>query len=219
MKKILFILTLVLTLVLPCAQNVYAAQNYYKDKNYWTEFSVLDNEGKYNYALDFLTSKSVSVSDKPYVFMVHNFSGHYFILFSETPALVDSNGKFLQDNENLCTLIRFYSNDYDGQILISDDFYANNYGNVPPLNDSNTVIHYSNYDFCDASGNVIYSKVSFPKPQIILGTPEPVLSQVVTQENPLKEILILLPMAIPCWVGFVALRKALRILETILRTA
>lgn len=71
----------------------------------------------------------------------------------------------------------------------------------------------SSHNIVDDNGNVVFQKPSEP-----LGIPREILAQIITQENPLKEILVLLPMVIPCLVGYVALRKGLRTLVTILRT-
>ena len=207
MKKFLFIFILVLSLVLPGARNVYAAEYEYSDiasqfNDKFEEFYPDVNLSDYLYYADFFISTD---SSTPRNTWFRAYSNEFLSLnrtSEEWQRLVCSN----MDNV-LCVYYDFYPFDN------GTDEWKSTSGTFG-IKDNRDYIVASNYDIYDDSGTLVFQKPSDP-----LGIPREILIQVITQENPLKEILKLLPMAIPCLVGFVALRKALRTLETILKTA
>lgn len=198
MKKFLFIFALVVSLVLAGTGSVVYAMDYPSNL---PDFPSLPYAPEDSYHIIYLNSDSV-----------------YYLLVIEAPDKESVQVKYVDDYltsiyvGSLSTLREFklVNNSWQHVTNTSLERKWTNHG--MSVNHQGYV--YSDIDIYDSEGNIF-----FPVPPGPLGMPEGILTQILTQENPLMEILKLLPMAIPCLVGFVALRKALRTLETILKTA
>lgn len=208
MKKFLFIFALVVSLVLPGARNVYAAEYEYSDvvdlfDVHFLELLPDSNLSDFPYYVDVCYSTVVGSVTKV------SFSRVY----ANMPIL-----KYDYTSKQF----KLSTSDPDNVMIITFDTYPDDSQTDKwRLNVNHLGLTIDSYPFVGSNHDIYHSDgtLVFHRPQKILGIQEPVLIQVITQENPLKEILKLLPMAIPCLVGFVALRKALRTLETILKTA
>lgn len=244
MKRFLFILTLVVSLLLPCAQNVYAAVA--------VNLTFADSDKPYT--IENLTLEGFSYDGQDYVFNTGAWvnkdtvfcyfdSGKLRFVFFNSAECIITNGCYkgssyypqicisssadylfytdyvLNDNNTLG--INSYSDCTTYNLVLNSTYSSRseavNLNNI--MNSTFDSILLSNKDLTFNNGD--YAGITFFRPpqKLILGVQEPVLIQAVTQENPLKEILKLLPMAIPCLIGYAALRKALRTLATILKTA
>ena len=186
MKRFLFIFTLLVSLLLPCTLNVYAA-----DIPNWPEdVPTITESFEYDHIIIFDTG------DGSYIAHGSNVSPYY------------KDGALFYPLPNIVRIIQY---------LPSNGLWNMNYFNETNYRYSSNAsnLFWSNHDIYNEDGTELF----FQLPQPVLGMEKEILAQVVTQENPLTEILTLLPMVIPCLVGFVALRKALRTLETILKTS
>ena len=225
MKRFLFMFAFVVSLLLPCVKNVYAASSTDDSQNYLSYVEGYSQEEIYNFLRDYISSKNFNLDSYPYVYFLDRSdfvesndlnTSSYLLFLSSGPAIYNSSSKCLRFKDVNFVEVSIYSSSGNGKIFYNYNT-AFNY-NYVDLSYSQEYLVYSNYEVFNGD-TLFMPKMSFPRPQIILGMEKTVLSQVVAQENPLKEILTILPMVIPCWVGFVALRKALRLLATILRTA
>lgn len=259
MKKSIFIITLVFTLLLSCSGGglvAYAAYgdsiSFYND-NVSISSVVLDEvsesgfsyEGvSYAYPDEILNFIKANSLDSFFVtrYVINDVSRIIFVFYKDDVTTVrysNANGssytydyiKF-ESSELFCDVS--YNIGSDGLVVNSildelsyyqinnykmDDDYASVVCSETNLLDlSSRSIIYSNKDLIVEDGKFI-GTCFFHLPQLVLGTEQQTLTQILNQENPLKEILLLLPMAMVCLVGYVALRKGLRILETILKTA
>lgn len=222
MKKSIFIITLVFTLLLSCSGGglvAYAADDLYSELEPQFDEKLVDQYGgnleEYCYYVDF------TFSDTYYLTKYCRFYSTEPILlsmaferYSDSYYFTNTTSVSMNEGENIiCVQYYDYIDGYDKE----DKWMSNGscfYLNTASLETALSYIIFSNHDIYDESGNLVFQKPSDP-----LGIPRETLEQILTQENPLKEVLILLPMAMVCLVGYVALRKALRTLETILKTA
>lgn len=78
-----------------------------------------------------------------------------------------------------------------------------------------STIVWSNFDICYSNSDEIF----FQAPQLILGVPKQKFLTALTEVGLLQEIVSLLPTVIPCWIGYLALRKGLSFLMGTLRKA
>lgn len=211
MKKVLFIFALIVSLVLP-------------------------GVGSVAYAMDYPSNIPEPPVDSSYKVILYK-ADSIIYLFTINQSQLDVylndgylNIKYWDSEKNTLLLC----NDYPSTRL--NGFNVSNYqlqnSEWKPITSSNRdILANSSYEIFSTVLDIefIYSDINiidfdtrevvFPLPPGPLGMPEGTITEIVTQVNPLKEILILLPMVIPCLVGFVSLRKALRILVTILKTA
>lgn len=198
MKKSIFIITLVFTLLLSCSGGglVAYADDYYDISLYVTELGTFDYD---------LPENSYQIL---FYYDDVNYGGYYFLVFNDYVSYIDvssSTGEYILKHPNdTSSYFKYWL--IDGVWTLQSSF-----GNGSCC----TTITASNFDIY--YGNELFF-LQTPRP-LVLGMEEKMLVQVITQENPLKEVLILLPMVMVCLVGYVALRKALRTLETILKTA
>lgn len=192
MKKVLFIFALVFTLLLPCfgVTTAFASFNF----NFPESVPPIPESFDYDYYLVFDTG-----------YGQNSYSG--YVVHGSNSKVYYKNGALYYFPNNEVHMV---------QCLTGEDWNMN-YGKYTNYDSGSnlSLLIYSNYDIYNEDGTELFFQV----PQPVLGMEKETLAQVVAQENPLKEILTILPMVIPCWVGFVALRKALRLLATILRTA
>lgn len=208
MKKFLFIFALVVSLVLPGAWNVYAAEYEYSDvvnqfEDKFLEFYPDKNLSDFPYYIDLVLVASIGGDTRKTFFRAYSNMPLTQIDYTDESFMISSS-----DQDNILSV--FYDTYPLGLYVDKWNFSS---GTIFLKYETDYIIG-SNYDVYDDDGLLV-----FQKPSALLGMPREILAQVITQENPLKEILKLLPMAIPFLVGFVALRKALRTLETILKTA
>jgi len=216
MKKSIFIITLVFTLLLSCSGGglvAYAADDLYSELE--PQFDeqlnkhVTNGTDKFLYYVDCIFTVNGYYTNK-----------YYLRFYSVDSVLIhqDEQGYFLgcsDYNSSELTDYYVYFLDYIGSDSDGWSYSSGTYRFPANIEESSfSYIVSSNHDIYDESGNLVFQKPSDP-----LGIPRETLTQILTQENPLKEILLLLPMAMVCLVGYVALRKALRTLETILKTA
>ena len=202
MKKFLFIFALVVSLVLSGAGTVAYAMTYPED------FPELPLDSNSN-------------------ILIINIEGRYRLYFVELEENISLDNawfglKYFTDTTDYVTVesnaqskLHYYLLEDDVWEFKSTRELESGQSNITSIDDGQFEYIWTNSKVIDNSSN----EVVFPLPPGPLGMPEGTLTQILTQENPLKEILKLLPMAILCLVGFVALRKALRTLETILKTA
>lgn len=214
MKKFLFIFVLVVSLVLPGAGSVYAAEvsqidnlNSWLVSNGYPELDFEETDDNVNYYY-YMIRNTVNY-DYTYIY---TFSMDSSISFSAYYKPYDFIYLYVDENLTYEKITRnLYHLDDSSYVLAAS-------GNGTLNCVSGYEVIYSNFDiYTDTTFDQFFFQQT-PVAQV-LGLPEVTLTQILTQENPLKEILILLPMAIPCLVGYVALRKALATLVTLLRTA
>ena len=202
MKKLLFIFALVVSLVLPGAGFVYAAE--YPD----TLPPVPEKYQDSPYII-------YTYKGKPYLDIFYCGNSEFTCIFQ----VYKSQKLFRSIGSEGFTLVMYDLVDGSWGNFNSSSYYSSTTCNrsidIPSDLDYSDIILYSTENVLDFESG----KVVFPLPPGPLGMPEGTLEQIVTQENPLKEILILLPMVIVCWAGYVGLRKALAILARILRKA
>lgn len=196
MKHKLLVFALALTLLLPCfgGSVAYALDEYTDITSYVEDICDVFQDG---YSMP-------SLDDYKYQ-MIYIYNDTYNLYCSDVPLFLSSGN--LKNTSKPFGYVWFYfdgtqwkhhNSDTDATItsMIFDSFYV------------------SSYDIYNSSSELVFQKPSEP-----LGIPGEILTQAVTLETPLKEILVILPMVIVCLVGYVGLRKALATLRATLKKA
>ena len=215
MKHKFLVFALVLTLLVPWfgGSVAYAAEDLYSELepqfDEQLNIHVTNGTDRFPYYVDCIFTVNGYYTNKYYLrfysvdsVLIHQDEQGYFLGCSDynSSELTDYSVYFLD----------YIGSDSDGWSYSSGTFRF-------PANIEESSFSYivsSNHDIYDESGNLVFQKPSEP-----LGVPGEILTQVMTQENPLKEILKILPMVIVFLVGCVGLRKALVTLRTTLRKA
>ena len=215
MKHKFLVFALVLTLLVPWfgGSVAYAAEDLYSELepqfDEQLNIHVTNGTDRFPYYVDCIFTVNGYYTNK-----------YYLRFYSVDSVLIhqDEQGYFLgcsDYNSSELTDYYVYFLDYIGSDSDGWSYSSGTYRFPANIEESSfSYIVSSNHDIYDESGNLVFQKPSEP-----LGVPGEILTQVMTQENPLKEILKILPMVIVFLVGCVGLRKALVTLRTTLRKA
>jgi len=215
LKHKFLVFALVLTLLVPWfgGSVAYAAEDLYSELepqfDEQLNIHVTNGTDRFPYYVDCIFTVNGYYTNK-----------YYLRFYSVDSVLIhqDEQGYFLgcsDYNSSELTDYYVYFLDYIGSDSDGWSYSSGTYRFPANIEESSfSYIVSSNHDIYDESGNLVFQKPSEP-----LGVPGEILTQVMTQENPLKEILKILPMVIVFLVGCVGLRKALVTLRTTLRKA
>lgn len=151
-----------------------------------------------------------------YSFM-YKYDSDYYVITTTSECTLTNNISSVQiftDGSYCCYRVTDVENKYISNISSTPDyvyFYSSSSGLIK-MSYSNLQSNFieSNYDVFDSEGNVVFRG---PVPPLVR------VAEAIAPETVQKEIISLIPLLIPCLVGYLALRKGLRFLSSILRAA
>lgn len=129
--------------------------------------------------------------------------------FSDKPFTSNVNGSVLFYSDN-CNVYTYTRENTSGSFIRNSGYYYDKSGSILVNGNEKLNCIYTTHNIYDNVGNLVFLG---PVPPLVR------VAEAIAPETVQKEIISLIPLLIPCLVGYLALRKGLRFLSSILRAA